>query len=331
MTLLIIIFIDSIINIELKEIKIQKSFLALKKQFNSKNIKNFTKNNLYILTNNINHNQTSANNKTKNAEELFRKYEHISFIFLFCGSFIMLYGAFYYKLSLIIHFSLFLYYFFILILPDINPLLYPFILFFSCISGVLIYKYVSTDDIASIKFKIQKMIYGGILGCFLHKIIFYYINIFVINQDIGKKYYIPFYITYFVFILIFGVFPFFIPDNLIFLFCSTISSSFYIINNIDCIIYIEYEKKEKFITSIIIHIIIIILSFFFQIHHIKSKYSEDPNVSNFENNNSRRNSSYSSKSSQSLEIKFGSISKEPILLENKVINEDDDEEEEQDD
>ena len=42
------------------------------------------------------------------------------------------------------------------------------------------------DDRASKKYIIQKLIYGAVCGCFLHKTIFYYINIRIFDDIINN-------------------------------------------------------------------------------------------------------------------------------------------------
>jgi len=338
----LIIFFYSIIYIELKEIKIKKSIFFSHKEINNRNIVNNINYNLFIIIN-----ETKVN-KIIIVEEIFKNNELISFFFLFSGSFIMLYGAYYYKLSLIIHFTLFLYNIIILIFVDINIFNYEYILLFSFISGLLVYIFLSTEDRESKRFKIQKIIYGGVLGCFLHKIIIYYINYymnsFIINNDDIEKYNIIYYITFFLFILIFGVINYFIPDKWAFLPCSTISTSFYIINSLDCIIDIktEEDETESFLTSIIIQVLIIFCSFFYQIYHKKYKDSEDPNIyvnekdekdEKYENDVIRNNSasiSYTSKSYHSIDIK-NSLELKDLYNTTITINDDDDDNDDDED
>ena len=202
----LIILIYSIINIELKEIKIKKSLLLLDKEINNKNTINNTNYNLFIFS------EQTAVNKTKNSEDIFKKHGNISFVFLFTGFFIMLYGGYYYKFSLIIHFTLFLYHIIVIISPNIPIIFYQIYFVISCITGLLIYLILNTDEKTWKRFKIQKIIYGGVLGCFIHQIIFYYINFFF-DENNYEKYDIIYYISFFSFVLIFGIINFFIPDN----------------------------------------------------------------------------------------------------------------------
>ena len=332
----LIIFIYPILNVELKEIKIKKSFLFFGKDINNKIInKDINYININIMNNDLS-NSTDMNetfiNKTISADDIFREDEYISFCFLFFGFFIILYGAYYYKLALIIHSSLFLFYAFILILPNLGDY-YQLILFFSCISGILIYKFITTDDKSSKKYITQKILYGFAFGCFLIKIIFYYYILFKFisdnnfNENIDDINTIDsiYTQTFISFILIFGVISCFLPDILSYISCSTISGSFYIINNLDFIINMKIvnNKYESFITSIIIQVIIIICSIIFQIYHLKYKESEVDNIyinekNENDNDNSRiSNVSIISNSNQDNELKQGIGEKEQKFLFNE--------------
>ena len=324
----LIILIYSIINIELKEIKIKKSLLLLDKEINNKNTINNTNYNLFIFS------EQTAVNKTKNSEDIFKKHGNISFVFLFTGIFIMLYGGYYYKFSLIIHFTLFLYHIIVIISPDIPIIFYQIYFVISCITGLLIYLILNTDEKTSKRFKIQKIIYGSVLGCFIHQIFFYYINFFF-DENNYEKYDIIYYISFFSFVLIFGIINFFIPDNRAFLPCSTISSSFYIIKCLDFIIDAnrEINKKENFITNIIIQFIIFILSFIYQIYHNKYKELENPNIFRNEKYESEpviitEIVSNATKSCKSIDVLNSVESKDKQFLKNSHINQDDEEEDE---
>ena len=172
------------------------------------------------------------------------------------------------------------------------------------------------------------MIYGVVLGCFIHKIIFYYLNFIIINNYNNEYidiYDIMYYISYLLFVIPLGIINIFFPDKFAFLPCSTLSGSFYIINNL---YFIITKKKdiEVIITSIIIQIIIIIFSFFYQIFHIKYKESEEKNNYKIENlhiRNSGINSEIiASKSNQD-------NAKEQSLLYNDKHNKNDNNEEEE--
>ena len=327
----VFLLICLIINIELKEIKKEKSPVLLYKQILDKNTINNNKNFLLNLTDYLN--QTPFN-KTNNSEIIFRDHIRISIFLLFCGIFIMLYGAYYYKLSLLFHYIFFLYYFCVIILPNINTLLYQYVFLFSFVSGILIYALISTDDITSMKYKIQKILYGIILGCFIHKIITYYINFFFKDNNFSIRINVLYYISFFLFILLFGVINNFMPDYLTFLPCSIISSSFYVIKFLDCALHQKNQKyeKEAFLTNFIIQFIIIIWSTIFQIYHINYKISESPNVDQNEKiiKEISRISSCRSSTFNNINIKSGTPSNEQTinntLKVNELDNEDEDEE-----
>ena len=102
-------------------------------------------------------------------------------------------------------------------------------------------------------------------------------------------------------IFIFGGLNLFFPDKFSFLPCNIISSSFYIINTLDSIIVNENEfnKKEKIITSMIIHFLFIVCSLIYQIFHIKNKINENPfnyKTPKFEENEYYSRDSYVSQS-----------------------------------
>lgn len=325
-----ILFICSIINIHLKEIKKEKSPLFLHKQIIYKSAINNNKSNLFFLINNDYFIQNPFN-KTKNSEIIFKDNAKFTITFLFCGIFIMLYGAYYYRLSLLFHYTFFLYHFCVLILPEINILLYQYVFIFSGISGILIYAFISSDDKSSKQYKIQKILYGIILGCFIHKIIIYYINIFFPNNDFSIIINVLYYISFFICILIFGIINHFIPDYLTFLPCSTIASSFYIINFIDIVTDTDTDTNtqknviETFLTSCILQFIVIIWSILYQIFHIRYKFSEEPNFDNNEIEISRMTSRISSINNVD-STKLGIESNEPTFStqkDNELDDEDD--------
>ena len=284
---------------------------------NYKNIFFFNRNEI-INSLNLTNNFENLNN-TLGAEKIFIEYEIISFAVLFFGCFIILYGSYYYKLALMIHSGLFIYYI-IAIIPFKEPVYYLYCGLFSLISGILIYVFISTDDIKSLKYKVQKFIYGIGCGCFLYKTMFYYIAIYPDNNSI-----IYYYISFFFVILIIGIINYFFPNNLAYFPCSVVSGSFYIINNLNNIICkktLENNKETFDKISLIIHIIIFIFSIFYQIYHLKYKNNELPN--NYNNENENENERMSTASNK-LNIEIGEKQQE-LLYANK--NEENIEEEE---
>ena len=287
---------------------------------NYKNIFFFNRNEI-INSLNLTNNSEGENNILK-AEEIFISYEIISFAVLFFGCFIILYGSYYYKLALMIHSGLFIYYI-IVIIPFELPVSYLYCGLFSLISGILIYVFISTDDIKSLKYKVQKFIYGIGCGCFLYKTIFYYIAFYLKEVD-----FIIYYISFSFLILIIGIINYFFPNNLAYLPCSVVSGSFYIINNLNNIICkktLENNKETFDKISLIIHIIIFIFSIFYQIYHLKYKNNELPNNYNNEKDDNENENERMSTASNKLNIEIADKQQE-LLTANK--NEENIEEEE---
>lgn len=340
----LVILIYSILNIELIETKNANNFLFLNKtKINTIKNKNFSyrneiNNNLLFLSDedkdeDKNKYNKTAINRTKIADEIFQENEIITFPLLLFSCFIILYGAYYYKLALIIHFGYFLFYIIILSAPP-EFIEYKYCLFiglFSLISGILISIFISTDDKRTKKYTFQKLIYSTAYGFFFHKIVFYYIVIFIDDKqkDTIEFMNIIYYISFPSSILLFGFINFcYFPDNLIYLFCSIISGSFYIIHNIDCIINTEKDENGTFYTNIIIQVIIVVLSIIYQFYHLNYKTSEEQKsyISEKDEIDVSRISTSSYKSNQD-EIKKGKGEKEQELIKNPE-NEDNYEEEE---
>ena len=114
MFFIIVLFIYLIPNTKEKLInKSENPLLILNKKYNFDNIYKSKK----IQNINDFNDQTEIDDKNynyTNGELIFIKYEILSFFIFICGHFIILYGAFYYILSLSFHLSLFFYYIFIL-------------------------------------------------------------------------------------------------------------------------------------------------------------------------------------------------------------------------
>ena len=124
---------------------------------NNKNIYSFNRKDINKILCYLKSETNETNNETKviiknmrKVDKIFRKYELISFLILFFGCFIILYGAYYYKLALIIHSCLFIYYTFAFIILFTNEkyhkLYYFYHILFSFISGIFIYIFLGTDD-----------------------------------------------------------------------------------------------------------------------------------------------------------------------------------------
>ena len=245
------------------------------------NIKNYNNQDIY-------ENYTLDNQTRIFGEYILSKYYGLSFFFFFIGFFILLYGSHYYKIGLIFHSTMFIFYIFIFLL-DFNYKesqynYYLYILFFSFISGVVCRIFLGDND----KRIWQLIIYGACFGCFFFKSIIYY---FIL---LNKKYkFSDRYLTIFFFSIIMGALSnVFIPlGDYAFLPNSIISGSYYIVNSFMHILNTNYTdfnlsnlpsnfvvEKGEFKTYLFIQIFLIIFAFFVQIIHLKVKELEDPKV-----------------------------------------------------
>lgn len=305
-----------LINVESKEItnKITPFFskAIINKPSNQNNIlnKNKINNPLLFLENGDEKNdkRNTSENKYDENNEIFIKYSSISFILLFLGCLSIFYGAYHHKCSLILYLSLSIYYILVIIFVNATIFHTPFIFLFSIISAILIFLSINTNNNKSPKFIIQKILYGGAAGCFLHKIFIFYI--IILDNDAIENQKPIYYISFFLFILLSGIINWLSPDFIAFLSGSIISGSFYLILFLDCIIFPikrENNKKENFITTIIIHIIIIICSTLYQNFYLKYKYTEMPDIceSMLSSYNSPRDSNALNTTKSSDEIKIG--------------------------
>lgn len=141
-------------------------------------------------------------------ETLFLNYEIISYYLLFLGNMISLYGSVHYILGLIVHLSIFIYYFIKDLIdiftefPNENILLFIFIGAF-VLSAITSYFLGTNNE----KFKkVINIIYGCIFGFFLFKSIFYYIIFYYYLNWI-------FYLSFFFISIILGAIAGFIIIN----------------------------------------------------------------------------------------------------------------------
>lgn len=325
---ILIIFIYPIINIEQTESSLKKCFSDLNKNKYNFNLSNI--NNLKIFSSeNKENNDNNKKNITSSGEYIFHEYYYVIScgIFLF-GFFIILYGACHYRLALIINFTLFLYYNIVLFLVNIEDNKnYLFILLFSFLSGVFIYIFIGTNDENSKKFIIQIIIYGCIFGCFLFKTIVYFLGEIDFNEIKIFFYYLCFYLS----IILGGIANFFIykkVGNYIYLPCSVISGSFFIIKSCDFIIFSENKKnnENEKRTNIIFLILLIFGSTLYQIYHIKYKEIENPEY--FEKEKQKQND-YGRTSEASNVTEVSNLDQEDIqeLVGKQKIEEEGDDEE----
>ena len=196
-------------------------------------------------------------------------------IFIF-GCFIILFGA-YYNFFLIIKFTLFLYYIISIFIKSENIEITDlkrsllFVLLFSFISGVLLYiGYKSFLKFFEKHYFIKRIIFGAITGCFFTEVIFHYVYTF--NDNYEENIY---YILLPAFIVFFGGLYILIPENIELVPCSVISGAFFIKSSLDNLLGYS-DKKAENIIGLILFIIFIIGTFFYQIYHLKRKKSELP-------------------------------------------------------
>lgn len=216
----------------------------------------------------------------------------LSFILLLSGCFSVLYGSFHYIVGLIPHFTSFLYIIVINIsslgLDEIKEFVCYLFLFFCFISSILIIIFYRNNDM------VIKILYGAFFGFGLFKTLVYYYIFFdfpIVRKNGGG-------------ILIYsGIMSLFISSGLLlnlfdvlkeysYLPCAVVTGSFYLMKGMSFIIggyfsdiialkeNINYYNIDKhlstLITYLLIHIIIIGGSFFFQIYnHIENKKIEE--------------------------------------------------------
>ena len=214
---------------------------------------------------------------TMNKDIIF-KHNIIPFGILLLGLLIIFYGAYHFKMGLIIQSSMFIYFILGKILEDITKELpaekyYYYLLLFSFISGVLINILMSSEKVNSFKYKLQLILYGCIFGFFLSYSIFDYIKRF---QNIFL------YLILFIPTFIGGIIYSFNPlKKYSFLPCSTISGSFLITKSLNYTTLQGSNNQDESLNQnniicLIIQILLILISISYQIFHIRYKESEDP-------------------------------------------------------
>ena len=221
--------------------------------------------------------------KLSSQEYIFHKGGTYSIIILIIGCFLTLYGA-YYNFFMIFESALFLYYIISMFIScneengetDFRRNLL-FALYFALITGVLLFIiYKSQIKLINKYIYIKKIFYGMFTGCFLCEIIFHFIYSF--NNEYNQNIY---YILFPIMIVVSGLGTIFIPDQIFSIPCSVISGSFFIQLSIDNLLNDPYEIKtvEK-ILSLIAFIVIVIISFIYQIYHLRGKKNELPSFIN---------------------------------------------------
>ena len=296
------------------------------------NIKNYNNQDIY-------ENFTLDNQTRIFGEYILSKYYGLSFFNLFIGFFILLYGAHYYKIGLIFHSTMFIFYIFIFLLDfnykESQDYYYLYILLFSFISGVVCRIFLGDND----KRIWQLIIYGACFGCFFFKSIIYY---FIL---LNKKYkFSDRYLTIFFFSIIMGALSnVFIPlGDYAFLPNSIISGSYYIVNSFMHILNTNYTdfnlsnlpsnfvvEKGEFKTYLFIQIFLIIFAFFVQIIHLKVKELEDPKVIEKKALNQFIRESRLTINSDDINSSIQDKDSKIYILINKTLNNDESDEEEE--
>ena len=241
---------------------------------------------------NIVNNICIYNFTTSFGEIILIENEILSYLMVFFGFLIILYGSGHFLLAIMIHFTIFLFFFLkdlIELSKGFSTFLIPsFLLIGSFISGVLITIYLREYNKNNLKYKILKIIYGLIFGYFLFKTIIYYIIIFTSSNTAVYS------ILLFMFTILGGGIGYIVTifDNLNFYFfisCSTIPGSFYIIRGVGYIVggyysdiiktnlskeinlSFDWEGKGQILMYFFLHIFVIIISVISQIIYIKFK------------------------------------------------------------
>ena len=230
------------------------------------------------------------------SKELFKLYESsgenffidfpiISLILIISGCFSMLYGGFHYILGLLPHCTFFMYFLALDVVGttlDAGDIFYYLFLFFSFVTSIIFITFFKKNDM------VLKLFYGCFFGFSLFKISCYY-YIFFGFSPVSINIYFGI-MTIFMFIgLIINLFDFL--KEYAYLPCAVVSGSFYVMKGsgyliggyVSDIIMIKEELEffspdktgDNKIINIIIHILIIALSFFYQINHYKHKTEKE--------------------------------------------------------
>ena len=231
-----------------------------------------------------------------NVENIFVKYNFLSFILIVSGCFSILYGAYHFMFGYVIHLTFFLYFsifeFFGIYLDNVNVLASTLSLFFFFIFSLSLSPVLKTDKKDNNKYLFLKAIYGCSFGFSTFKILSYYYIFFnlepITNGESRRLVYIAFSVILIGIGFIFNLFnPF---KKYIFLPCSAVSGSYYITKGLSYIVggyfsniiaikeglqfnYLK-NRKEIISTYFIFIIILIIFSVYFQIKHVEYKQTE---------------------------------------------------------
>jgi hypothetical protein len=237
------------------------------------------------------------------------RYIHLPFLLVFFGTFMIFFGRNHYLFGMFFEFVGFLYYFIINLIElfsafDNNAI--PFyILGASLISGFISIFFGYEGNKKLVLFDIFKIVLGVIIGYFFIKTLFYYISIFApINN-------ILYLILLLLFVIVGGLAQFFLKnkfktDQLLFIVASTLIGSTFIVRGIGFIVggyfsdtmtaqfglKFEYDAKMRVTYFLVLHVILLAVSLFYQIKDYKDSVYEDSlsrqnsaNVSNYSSQN----------------------------------------------
>lgn len=258
---------------------------------------NLTINKSYISM--IDFRNEDALNETSYGEIIFIKYTFIPYNILILGFFIIINGSIHKVLGIVFHVTLFIYFFIKDIIEIFGGFAYShlplFLLLASLITGILFSFYIHLQDnkFSRYREKVLKASYGILFCFFSFKSIFYYFTFFT---GLNK-------IVYFIFLIIFTLcgiclglgFASFLYEKLdkysklLFISCSAVSGSFFIVKSLGYIVGGYYSDilvskynldfdgvcKGKVFLYLFIQILLIIGSVLYQIKNEKYRDEED--------------------------------------------------------
>ena len=232
-------------------------------------------------------------------EHFFVKYIFFAYILIVFGCYLLLYGAYHFSIGVIFHVTLFLFYFLndlfeISLNCEITELIYLYI-FLCLIIGISMGIFLNTDKKDNKKYLILKIFHGCSFGFSFFKILIHYYLLIDEIEKYGEsdKNNEIYFAASIIFIFIGTTLNLFNPfKKYIFLPASATAGSYYFIKGITYVIggyysenillryklSLEYLdigfKVEIILTYLILTILLIIFSVFYQINHIKQKQEE---------------------------------------------------------
>lgn len=227
-------------------------------------------------------------------ENFFVNKIFFSYILIIFSYFLLFYGAYHFSIGVVFHVTLFLFFYFndifeISLNGEINNIIYLYI-FLCLIIGISMGIILNTDKKNNKKYLLLKIFHGCSLGFSFFKILIIYYIFFdsSIESDSDNTIYFGISIIFIFLGVLLNLFnPF---KQYIFLPASAVTGSYYFVKGIKYIIggyysenfAIRYnidfgyvnKKIEIICTYLIMTIILIIFSIFYQINHIKQKQEE---------------------------------------------------------